>query len=321
MALEPLTVTVDAPPNQELADMTRRLWIGAIFTLPVLMLEMGGHIPWLGIHRVISPAVATWVEFVLSSPIVLWGGWPFFERAWTSVVNRSLNMFSLIALGTLGTGAAYLYSVIATLAPRLFPAGFHRGMDGTVAVYFEAAAVITVLVLLGQVLELRAREQTGGAIRALLNLAPKTARRVTAGGADEEIPLEAGRRWLRVRPGDGVPVDGVVVDGSSAVDESMVTGESMPAATAPGDKLICSTVNTTGSFVMQAEKIGADTMLARSVAMVSEAQRSRAPVHGWYYKFIPIGVCGEAFATPMRFGDVGRRSNRTGERTCYYNNN
>jgi P-type Cu+ transporter len=276
MTLEPLTITADAQPNHELADMTRRFWIGLVFALPVLGLEMGGHIPWLGLHRVISPAIATWVEFALSTPVVLWAGWPFFERAWASVVNRSLNMFSLIALGT---GAAYLYSVIATLAPNIFPAGF-RGMDGTVAVYFEAAAVITVLVLLGQVLELRAREETGGAIRALLNLAPKTARRITASGQDEEIPLEAvaiGDR-LRVRPGDGVPVDGVVVDGSSAVDESMVTGESMPAAKAPRSKLIGGTVNTTGSFVMQAEKIGADTMLARIVAMVSEAQRSRAPV-------------------------------------------
>jgi Cu+-exporting ATPase len=278
MTLEPLTITADAPANHELAGMTRRLWIGLALALPVFVLEMGGHIPWLGIHRVISPAVATWVEFVLSTPVVLWAGWPFFERAWTSVVNRSLNMFSLIALGT---GAAYLYSVIATLAPSIFPAGFRR-MDGTVAVYFEAAAVITVLVLLGQVLELHAREQTGGAIRALLNLAPKTARRVTA-GQDEEIPLDAvaiGDR-LRVRPGDGVPVDGVVVEGSSVVDESMVTGESMPAAKAAGDKLIGGTVNTTGSLVMQAEKIGADTMLARIVAMVSEAQRSRLPFGVW----------------------------------------
>jgi Cu+-exporting ATPase len=276
MTLEPLTITAAAQPNHELADMTRRFWIGLVFALPVFVLEMAGHIPWLGLHRVISPATATWVEFALSTPVVLWAGRPFFERAWASVVNRSLNMFSLIALGT---GAAYLYSAIATLAPNIFPAGF-RGMDGAVAVYFEAAAVITVLVLLGQVLELRAREQTGGAIRALLNLAPKTARRITASGQDEEVPLDAvaiGDR-LRVRPGDGVPVDGVVVDGSSAVDESMVTGESMPAVKAAGDKLIGGTVNTTGSFVMQAEKIGADTMLARIVAMVSEAQRSRAPV-------------------------------------------
>ncbi|NEU15084.1 copper-translocating P-type ATPase, partial [Methylobacterium sp. BTF04] len=216
------------------------------------------------------------VQFALSTPVVLWAGWPFFERAWASVLHRSLNMFSLVALGT---GSAYLYSVVATLAPGLFPAGF-RGMGGTVAVYFEAAAVITVLVLLGQVLELRAREQTGGAIRALLKLAPKTAHRITAGGADEEVALELVQvgDHLRVRPGDGVPVDGEVLEGKGAVDESMVTGESMPAAKQPGDKLIGGTINGTGSLVMRAEKVGADTMLARIVSMVSEAQRSRAPI-------------------------------------------
>jgi Cu+-exporting ATPase len=276
MTLEPLTVTAEAQPNAELMDMTRRLWIGLALALPVFVLEMGGHIPALGLHRFVPPVVATWIEFVLSTPVVLWAGWPFFERAWASVVNRSLNMFSLIALGT---GAAYFYSVVATLAPSIFPAGF-RGMGGTVAVYFEAAAVITVLVLLGQVLELRAREQTGGAIRALLNLAPKHALRVTAGGEDEEISLDqvaVGDR-LRVRPGDGVPVDGIVVDGASAVDESMVTGESMPAAKATGDALIGGTVNGTGALIMQAQKIGSDTMLSRIVAMVAEAQRSRAPI-------------------------------------------
>ncbi len=277
MTLEPLTITADAPADHELADMTRRFWIGLACAVPVFVLEMGGgHIPRLGLQRLIAPATATWVEFVLSTPVVLWAGWPFFKRAWASVVNRSLNMFSLIALGT---GAAYFYSLIATLAPSIFPAGF-RGLDGTVAVYFEAAAVITVLVLLGQVLELRARAQTGGAIRALLNLAPKTARRVTAGGQDEEIPLAAvaiGDR-LRVRPGDGIPVDGVVVDGSSAIDESMVTGESMPAAKVAGDALIGGTVNGTGSLIMQAQKVGAETVLSRIVAMVAQAQRSRAPI-------------------------------------------
>lgn len=276
MTLEPLIVTAEVQPNAELADMTRRLWIGLVLTLPVFVLEMGGHIPSLGFHRFVSPSLATWIEFVLATPVVLWAGWPFFERGWASVVNRSLNMFSLIALGT---GSAYLYSVIATFVPTIFPAGF-RGMDGTVAVYFEAAAVITVLVLLGQVLELRAREQTGGAIRALLNLAPKMAHRITTGGEDEEIALadvHAGDR-LRVRPGDGVPVDGAVIEGASAVDESMVTGESMPAAKAAGDKLIGGTVNGTGSLVMRAEKIGSDTMLSRIVAMVAEAQRSRAPI-------------------------------------------
>jgi P-type Cu+ transporter len=276
MALEPLIVSATAQPNEELIDMTRRLWIGAVLALPVFVLEMGGHVPGLGLHRLISPTIATWVEFILSTPVVLWAGWPFFERAWASVVNRSLNMFSLIALGT---GAAYLYSVVATLAPGIFPAGF-RGMDGAVAVYFEAAAVITVLVLVGQVLELRAREQTGGAIRALLNLAPKSARRISDDGDDEEILLDQvliGDR-LRVRPGDGVPVDGIVLEGASAVDESMVTGESMPTAKDPGDTLIGGTVNGTGSLVMRADKVGADTMLARIVAMVSEAQRSRAPI-------------------------------------------
>ncbi|MHB8704452.1 MAG: heavy metal translocating P-type ATPase [Candidatus Tyrphobacter sp.] len=272
MALEPLVATSDQGPNHELIDMTRRLWIGAALTAPILLLEMGGHVPALGLYRL----VATWLEFVLSTPIVLWAGWPFFERAWASVVNRSLNMFSLIALGT---GAAYLYSAVATIAPGVFPAGF-RGMDGTVAVYFEAAAVITVLVLLVLFLELRAREQTGGAIRALLNLAPNTARRITTDGADEEISLgdvHVGDR-LRVRPGDGVPVDGVVLEGSSAVDESMVTGESMPAAKVAGDSLIGGTVNGTGSLVMRADAVGADTMLSRIVAMVADAQRSRAPI-------------------------------------------
>jgi Cu+-exporting ATPase len=276
MTLEPVTATADVGPNRELADMTRRFWVGLVLTLPVFVLEMGAHIPALGLHDFVPPQVSTWIQFALSTPVVLWAGWPFFERGWASVAHRSLNMFSLIALGT---GAAYLYSLFATFAPGMFPAGF-RGMGGTVAVYFEAAAVITVLVLMGQVLELRAREQTGGAIRALLKLAPKTARRLKADGADEEVALElvqVGDR-LRVRPGDGVPVDGEVLEGKGAVDESMVTGESMPAAKQPGDKLIGGTVNGTGSLIMRADKIGADTMLARIVAMVAEAQRSRAPI-------------------------------------------
>ncbi|MHB8461890.1 MAG: heavy metal translocating P-type ATPase [Vulcanimicrobiaceae bacterium] len=275
MALEPLTVTAEAFPNEELSDMTRRLLIGAVLTIPVFVLEMGGHVPWFDMQRFLPASVVAWTEFILSTPVVLWAGWPFFERAWASVVHRSLNMFTLIALGT---GSAYLYSVVATFAPGLFPVGFH-GMHDLVAVYFEPAAVITVLVLLGQVLELRAREQTGGAIRALLNLAPKNARRLTEAG-DEDIPLDrvqVGDR-LRVRPGDGVPVDGEVLEGASAVDESMVTGESMPAAKAAGDKLIGGTVNGTGSLIMRADQIGADTMLSRIVAMVSEAQRSRAPI-------------------------------------------
>jgi Cu+-exporting ATPase len=278
MTLEIILETAEAAPNEELFDMTRRLWIGAALALPVFVLEMGGHIPALGLHRLVPPIIATWVEFALSTPVVLWAGWPFFQRGWASIVNRSLNMFSLIALGT---GTAYLYSVVASLAPGIFPAGF-RGMDGTVAVYFEAAAVITVLVLVGQVLELRARQRTSGAIRALLNLASKTARRITTGGDDEEISLEQVQvgDHLRIRPGDGVPVDGVVVEGNSAVDESMVTGESMPATKTVGDTIIGGTVNGTGSLVMRADKIGSETMLSQIVAMVSKAQRSRAPIQG-----------------------------------------
>jgi P-type Cu+ transporter len=287
VALEPVDRTAEAGPNLELIDMTRRFWIGLVLAAPVFVLEMGGHIPGLGLHELVPARLSTWIQLLLATPVVLWAGWPFFVRAWQSLVNRSLNMFTLIALGT---GAAYLYSLVAALAPGVFPAGFH-GMDGTVAVYFEAAAVITVLVLLGQVLELRAREQTGGAIRALLTLASRTARRLTDNGEDEVIPLDevqVGDR-LRVRPGDGVPVDGVVLDGSGAVDESMVTGESMPVGKAPGTKVIGSTVNGTGSLVMRAEKVGSDTMLSRIVAMVAEAQRSRAPIQrmadqvaGWF---------------------------------------
>ena len=292
MALEPLQATAEAGTNPELADMRRRFWIGLALTIPVVLLEMGGHVPGLGLHGMIAPRLSAWIQFVLATPVVLWAGWPFFARGWASLVTRNLNMFTLIALGT---GAAWLYSVVAVLAPAAFPAGF-RGMDGTVAVYFEAAAVITVLVLLGQVLELRAREQTGGAIRALLNLAPKTARRVLADDSDEEIPLEriaVGDR-LRVRPGDGVPVDGVVLNGHSAVDESMVTGESIPVEKQTDDRLIGGTVNGTGALVMRAEKVGSETMLARIVAMVAEAQRSRAPIQrladqvaGW---FVPAVV-------------------------------
>ncbi len=276
MTLEPVATTADAGPSRELVDMTRRFWFGLALALPIFLLEMGGHIPALRLHDLIPERISAWIQFILSTPVVLWAGWPFFERAWASVLRRSLNMFSLIALGT---GTAYLYSLFATFAPGLFPAGF-RGMGGSVSVYFEAAAVITVLVLLGQVLELRARDQTGGAIRALLKLAPKTARRLKVGGEDEEVALDliqVGDR-LRVRPGDGVPVDGEVLEGRSAVDESMVTGESMPATKQPGDKVIGGTINGTGSLVIHADKVGADTMLARIVTMVAEAQRSRAPI-------------------------------------------
>jgi Cu+-exporting ATPase len=287
MTLEPVEVSAEAPPNQELTDMTRRFWIGLVLALPVFILEMGSHIPALGLDRLVPMQTSIWIQFALSTPVVLWAGFPFFQRGWASLVSLHLNMFTLISLGT---GAAYLYSLVATFAPGLFPAGFHD-MGGPVPVYYEAAAVITVLVLLGQVLELRAREQTGGAIRALLNLAPKTTRRLRDGADDEEIPVDqvAVGDKLRIRPGDGVPVDGVILEGKSAVDESMVTGESMPAAKETGGKLIGGTVNGTGSLVMKAEKIGSDTMLARIVAMVADAQRSRAPIQrmadtvaGWF---------------------------------------
>ena len=276
MALEPVGGTEDTGPSPELIDMTRRFWVGAVLAVPVVILEMGGHLPGLNLHRYIMPAVSVWLQFAFATPVVLWAGWPFLVRGWASVRNRALNMFSLIGLGV---GAAYLYSLAATFAPGLFPATL-RQEDGVIPVYYEAAAVITVLVLLGQILELRAREQTGSAIRALLNLAPKTARRLRTDGTDEEIPLDEvhiGDR-LRVRPGDSVPVDGVVLDGRSAVDESMVTGEAMPVEKAPEAKLIGGTINGTGALVMRAEKIGADTVLARIVHMVAEAQRSRAPI-------------------------------------------
>src|SRR5665647_2594258 len=310
MALEPVTATAEVSPNRELADMTRRFWVGLVLTLPVFVLEMGGHIPSLGLHDLVPPRISTWIQFALSTPVVLWAGWPFFVRAWASVVNRSLNMFSLIALGT---GAAYLYSLVATFAPSVFPAGF-RTMDGTVPIYFEAAAVITVLVLLGQVLELRAREQTGGAIRALLDLAPKTARRIDADRSEHDIGLEkvaVGDR-LRVRPGEKVPVDGELVEGRSSVDESMVTGESMPVTKISGAKLIGGTMNQTGSFVMRADKIGRDTMLAQIVQMVATAQRSRAPIQrladqvaGWFVPAV-IAVALIAFAAWATFGPEPR---------------
>ncbi|WP_284943559.1 copper-transporting P-type ATPase [Acidisoma cladoniae] len=276
MTLEPVVVTSEAAPNLELRDMTRRFWIGLVLTLPVFILEMGSHIPRLGLPRLVPEQWSIWIQFVLATPVVFWAGWPFFQRGWASLRSGHLNMFTLVALGA---GSAYLYSLVATFAPDLFPAGF-RVMGGTVAVYYEAAAVITVLVLLGQVLELRARDQTGGAIRALLNLAPKTARRLREGADDEEIALDqvqVGDR-LRVRPGDGVPVDGTVQEGKSAVDESMVTGESMPSPKEAGDKVIGGTVNGSGSLVMRAEAVGAGGMLSRIVAMVADAQRSRAPI-------------------------------------------
>ena len=276
MALEAMTPTVTERQNPELTDMSRRLWISAVLALPIVILDMGAHFPGVNLGHAISPHASIWVQFLLATPVVLWGGWPFFRRGWASLISRNLNMFTLIALGV---GTSYIYSLAATLAPQLFPLEL-RDMAGYVAVYYEAAAVITVLVLLGQVLELRARERTGGAIRALLKLTPKMARRLRGDGNDEEIALEAVRVGdrLRIRPGDSVPVDGGVLDGGSAVDESMVTGESMPVEKTRGDKLIAGTINGTGALVMRAEKIGSDTMLARIVQMVAEAQRSRAPI-------------------------------------------
>ena len=285
MALEPVLVSLDTGPNEELIDMTRRFWIGLVLTLPVFVLEMGGHL--LGLDHLISQRTSNWIQMLLATPVVLWAGWPFFQRGWQSLVNRSLNMFTLIAMGT---GAAWVYSMVATLAPGIFPDQF-RQADGSVAVYFEAAAVITVLVLLGQVLELRARESTSGAIRALLDLAPKTARIIRDDGTEEEVQLDTvqvGDR-LRVRPGEKVPVDGEVLEGRSAVDESMVTGESMPVTKEAGATAIGGTMNQSGALVIGAKKVGRDTMLSQIVQLVAEAQRSRAPIQrladqvsGWF---------------------------------------
>jgi len=274
MALEPVTVTADTGPSPELADMTRRFWVGVALSVPVLVLGMGGDL-FPAIHDAISPRASAWVQLVLATPVVLWAGGPFFERGWTSVRTLKLNMFTLIAMGT---GAAWLFSVVATVAPAIFPDAFR--MDGVVDVYFEAASVITTLVLLGQVLELRARERTSGAIKALLDLTPDTARRINPDGTEEDVALDqvqVGDR-LRVRPGEKVPVDGVVEEGRSSLDESLVTGESMPVTKNPDDNVIGGTINQTGALILRAEKVGRDTMLARIVQMVTEAQRSRAPI-------------------------------------------
>lgn len=304
MALEPEVTTAETGPSAELIDMRRRFWVGLVLTLPVLVLEMGGHVADL--HMLLRVQTSNWLQLLFATPVVLWAGAPFFERAWRSVVNRHLNMFTLIAMGT---GVAWIYSAVATAAPGLFPATF-RGADDSIAVYFEAAAVITVLVLLGQVLELQAREQTGGAIRALLDLAPKTARRIRDGGVDEDVSLEAvvvGDR-LRVRPGEKVPVDGVLVEGRSSVDESMITGESMPVTKEVGASLIGGTMNRTGGFVMEAGKVGRDTVLSQIVRMVADAQRSRAPIQrladevsGWFVPVV-IAIAVIAFATWMAVG-------------------
>jgi Cu+-exporting ATPase len=308
MALEPVLATAETGPNPELADMSRRFWIGLVLAIPVVALEMGGHLT--NLHMLIGQALSNWIELVIAAPVVLWAGWPFFVRGWQSVVTRNLNMFTLIAMGT---GVAFVYSLVATVAPGIFPAAF-RGEGGAVAVYFEAAAVITVLVLLGQVLELRARAQTSGAIRALLDLAPKTARRQKDDGTDEDVALEiiaVGDR-LRVRPGEKVPVDGVLIEGRSALDESMVTGESMPVTKEAGARVIGGTLNQTGAFIMRAEKVGRDTMLAQIVQMVASAQRSRAPIQrladqvaGWFVPAV-ILVALVAFAAWATFGPEPR---------------
>ena len=276
MALEPMTPAAGETENPELRDMTRRFWVGVALSLPLLAIAMAEHFNKPTLDALFAPRLLVWVQLLLGTPAVLWGGWPFFERGWVSIVSRRLNTFTLIALGT---GVAYAYSLVAALAPGIFPASF-RDHDGQVPLYFEAAAVIVTLVLLSQVLELRARSQTSSAIRALLDLAPKRARRLRQDGSDEDIPLEdvvLGDR-LRVRPGEKVPVDGVVLEGRSAVDESMITGEPVPAEKNPGDRVTGATVNTTGSFVMRAERVGSDTLLAQIVATVAEAQRSRAPI-------------------------------------------
>lgn len=276
MALEPMSPVAADQVNPELKDMSRRFWVSVVLVIPLVLLAMAPHLPGLDLHGVLPVTRQRWIELLLATPVVLWGGWPFFARGWASVVNRHLNMFSLIALGT---GVAYLYSVVATVVPGIFPPSF-RSPEGDVAVYFEAAAVIVALVLLGQVLELRARAQTGGAIRALLDLAPKTARMVHDDGREEDIPLErvAEGDRLRVRPGEKVPVDGAVIDGRSAVDESMITGEPMPVEKGPGDAVTGATLNTTGTFTIRAERVGSRTVLAQIVRMVAEAQRSRAPI-------------------------------------------
>lgn len=304
MALEPVLATAEQGESPELQDMTKRFWIGTALTVPVFALEMGGHL--MNLSHVLGQQMSNWIQLVLGTPVVLWAGWPFFVRAVASVKNRSLNMFSLIALGT---GAAWLYSIVGTAAPQLFPATL-RLADGAVAIYFEAAAVITVLVLLGQVLELRAREKTSGAIKALLGLAPKTAAKVSTSGADETVQVDTIQvgDLLRVRPGEKVPVDGELTDGKGNVDESMVTGEPIPVAKSVGSQVTAGTLNQTGGFVMRAEKVGADTLLSQIVHMVAAAQRSRAPIQrmadqvaGWFVPVV-IGVAALTFAAWLLWG-------------------
>jgi Cu+-exporting ATPase len=310
MALEPREITAVEEENPELRDMTRRFWVSVVLTIPILLAEMSGYLPGDPLHRLAPASFWTWVALVFATPVVLWGGWPFFVRAWQSVVNRSLNMFTLIGLGV---AVAYLYSLVAALWPAVFPPAFHDQGAG-VPVYFEAAAVITTLVLLGQVLELRARSQTGAAIRALLGLAPKTARVIDENGTETELALDriqVGFR-LRVRPGEKVPVDGVVLEGVSSLDESMISGEPIPVEKQPGDRVTSATVNTTGSLVIRAEHVGSDTLLAQIVRMVSEAQRSRAPIQkladivAGYFVPAVIGVAVLTFAVWALVGPTPR---------------
>ncbi|MBR0903177.1 heavy metal translocating P-type ATPase [Bradyrhizobium liaoningense] len=308
MALEPEVASLETGPNPELADMTRRFWIGSALALPAVVLEMGGHLA--GPHNWIDQTLSNWIQLVFATPVVLWAGWPFFVRGWQSLVTRNLNMFTLIAMGT---GVAYLYSIVGTVTPQIFPDTF-RGHGGAVAVYFEAAAVITVLVLLGQVLELRARDATSGAIKALLQLAPKTARRVDADGTEHEVEIDSLHAGdsLRVRPGEKVPVDGIILEGRSSLDESLVTGESMPVTKETGAKVIAGTLNQSGSFIMRADKVGRETLLSQIVQMVADAQRSRAPIQrladqvaGWFVPAV-IVVAMAAFAAWTWFGPEPR---------------
>ncbi|MGA8801632.1 MAG: heavy metal translocating P-type ATPase [Pseudolabrys sp.] len=311
MALEPELAGSDIGPNPELIDMSRRFWIGIALTVPIFVLEMGSHIA--GAHSWVDPTLSNYVQFAVATPVVLWAGWPFFVRGWQSLVTRNLNMFTLIAMGT---GVAYAYSLIATFAPGLFPQAFRGGHGGAPATYFEAASVITVLVLMGQVLELRAREATSGAIRALLGLAPKTARRVKDDDSDEDVSLDeihAGDR-LRVRPGDKVPVDGVIIEGRSAIDESMITGESMPVTRQKDSRVIGGTINKSGSFIMRADKVGRETLLSQIVQMVASAQRSRAPIQrladqvsAWFVPAV-IAAAIAAFGAWAMFGPEPRFS-------------
>jgi len=310
MALEPRAMTAEEPVNPELVDMNRRFWVSLVLSIPVLAISMSTLLPGNPLHSLVAPTVLRWLELLFATPVVLWGGWPFFVRFWRSLVNRSLNMYTLIGLGV---GVAWAYSVVATVFPFIFPSSF-RSPEGTVEVYFESAAIITVLVLMGEVLQLRARSNTNAAIRALLGMAPKLARRLQEDGTETDVPLEQvqpGDR-LRVRPGEKVPVDGTVLEGSSSVDESMITGEPIPVEKQPGDRLIGATVNGTGGLIMGAEKVGTETLLARIVQMVAEAQRSRAPIQkladlvSGYFVPAVVGVAILTFVLWALFGPEPR---------------